>query len=129
MHGYSADDTWLADKYDESINVKGQGTFFLGGPPLVKAATGEVVSAEELGGAEVHARQSGVADHYAQNDLHALAIARAIVANLGSAKDVRLALREPVEPLYPADELHGIIPEDKRKPYDVREVVARIVDG
>src|SRR5438309_1489315 len=87
------------------------------------------VSPEELGGAEVHARQSGVADHYAQNDLHALAIARAIVANLGSAKDVRLALREPVEPLYPADELHGIIPEDKRKPYDVREVVARIVDG
>ncbi|HYS57161.1 MAG TPA: carboxyl transferase domain-containing protein, partial [Burkholderiales bacterium] len=114
---------------DESIIVKGQGTIFLGGPPLVKAATGEVVSAEELGGAEVHARQSGVADHYAQNDAHAIAIARAIVANLGNAKGAGLALREPAEPLYPAEELHGVIPEDKRKPYDVREVVARIVDA
>src|SRR5256886_8646297 len=118
MHGYSADDTWLADKYDESINVKGQGTFFLGGPPLVKAATGEIVSPEELGGAEVHARQSGVADHYAQNDTHALAMARAIVANLNRTKSVSLALREASEPLYPNEELHGVIPSDTRKPYD-----------
>ena len=129
MGSCTAGGAYVPAMSDESIIVKGQGTIFLGGPPLVKAATGEIVSPEELGGAEVHARQSGVADHYAQNDLHALAIARAIVANLSSAKDVRLALREPVEPLYPADELHGIIPEDKRKPYDVREVVARIVDG
>src|SRR3989441_5872663 len=129
MGSCTAGGAYVPAMSDESIIVKGQGTIFLGGPPLVKAATGEIVSPEELGGAEVHARQSGVADHYAQNDLHALAIARAIVANLGSAKNVSLALREPAEPLYPADELHGIIPEDKRKPYDVREVVARIVDG
>jgi len=129
MGSCTAGGAYVPAMSDESIIVKGQGTIFLGGPPLVKAATGEIVSPEELGGAEVHARQSGVADHYAQNDLHALAIARAIVANLGSAKNVRLALREPVEPLYPADELHGIIPEDKRKPYDVREVIARMVDG
>ena len=129
MGSCTAGGAYVPAMSDESIIVKGQGTIFLGGPPLVKAATGEVVSAEELGGAEVHARQSGVADHYAQNDVHALAIARAIVANLGSAKNASLALREPAEPLYPAEELHGIIPEDKRKPYDVREVVARIVDA
>src|SRR5712692_6075362 len=127
--GSCAGGAYVPAMSDETIIVKGEGTIFLGGPPLVKAATGEIVSPEELGGAEVHARQSGVADHYAQNDIHALAIARAIVANLGSAKNVGLALREPAEPLYPAEELHGVIPEDKRKPYDVREVVARIVDG
>jgi 3-methylcrotonyl-CoA carboxylase beta subunit len=114
---------------DETIIVKGHGTIFLGGPPLVKAAIGEIVSPEELGGAEVHTRQSGVADHYAQNDTHAISIARTIVANLNRPKNVTLALREPVEPLYPAGELHGVIPEDKRKPYDVREAVARIVDA
>jgi 3-methylcrotonyl-CoA carboxylase beta subunit len=129
MGSCTAGGAYVPAMSDESIIVKGQGTIFLGGPPLVKAATGEVVSAEELGGAEVHARQSGVADHYAQNDVHALAIARAIVANLGGAKSASLALREPAEPLYPAEELHGVIPEDKRKPYDVREVVARIVDA
>src|SRR5947207_6529282 len=129
MGSCTAGGAYVPAMSDESIIVKGQGTIFLGGPPLVKAATGEVVSAEELGGAEVHARQSGVADHYAQNDVHALAIARAIVANLGNAKNANLALREPAEPLYPAEELHGVIPEDKRKPYDVREVVARIVDA
>jgi len=129
MGSCTAGGAYVPAMSDESIIVKGQGTIFLGGPPLVKAATGEVVSAEELGGAEVHARQSGVADHYAQNDAHAIAIARAIVANLGNAKGAGLALREPAEPLYPAEELHGVIPEDKRKPYDVREVVARIVDA
>src|SRR5712692_2039744 len=129
MGSCTAGGAYVPAMSDETIIVKGEGTISLGGPPLVKAATGEIVSPEELGGAEVHARQSGVADHYAQNDTHALAIARAIVANLGSAKNANLALREPAEPLYPAEELHGVIPEDKRKPYDVREVVARIVDG
>jgi 3-methylcrotonyl-CoA carboxylase beta subunit len=114
---------------DECIIVEGHGTIFLGGPPLVKAATGEIVSPEELGGAGVHTRQSGVADHAAQNDTHALAIVRRIVAHLGGAKTADLDAREPVEPLYPAEELHGVIPEDKRKPYDVREAIARIVDG
>jgi 3-methylcrotonyl-CoA carboxylase beta subunit len=121
MGSCTAGGAYVPAMSDESIIVKGQGTIFLGGPPLVKAATGEIVSPEELGGAEVHVRQSGVADHYAQNDVH--------VANLGNAKKANLALREPAEPLYPAEELHGVIPEDKRKPYDVREVVARIVDG
>src|SRR6266478_4521979 len=95
MGSCTAGGAYVPAMSDESIIVKGQGTIFLGGPPLVKAATGEVVTAEELGGAEVHTRVSGVADHYAQNDLHALAIARAIVANLGNAKNVSLALREP----------------------------------
>jgi 3-methylcrotonyl-CoA carboxylase beta subunit len=129
MGSCTAGGAYVPAMSDETIIVKGEGTIFLGGPPLVKAATGEIVSPEELGGAEVHTRQSGVADHYAQNDAHALAIARSIVANLCNAKNVSLALREPVEPLYPADELHGVIPADKRKPYDVREAVARIVDA
>jgi 3-methylcrotonyl-CoA carboxylase beta subunit len=114
---------------DESIIVKGQGTIFLGGPPLVKAATGEEVTPEELGGAEVHTRQSGVADHYALNDQHALAIARRIVANLNRRKHLTLSVAEPAESLYPPEELGGVIPSDVRKPYDVREVIARIVDG
>jgi 3-methylcrotonyl-CoA carboxylase beta subunit len=114
---------------DESIIVKGQGTIFLGGPPLVKAATGEEVTPEELGGAEVHTRQSGVADHYALNDQHALAIARRIVANLNRRKQVALEATAPAEPLYAGEELGGVIPSDVRKPYDVREVIARIVDG
>jgi 3-methylcrotonyl-CoA carboxylase beta subunit len=129
MGSCTAGGAYVPAMSDETIIVKGQGTIFLGGPPLVKAATGEIVSAEELGGAEVHTRQSGVADHYAHNDLHAISIARTIVANLNRAKNVTLALREPAEPLYPADELHGIIPSDTRKPYDVREAIARIVDG
>jgi 3-methylcrotonyl-CoA carboxylase beta subunit len=114
---------------DESIIVRGQGTIFLGGPPLVKAATGEVVTPEELGGAEVHTRVSGVADHYAQNDAHALALVRRIVSNLNTRKQINLQLREPREPLYPAEEVYGVIPADTRKPYDVREVIARLVDG
>ena len=129
MGSCTAGGAYVPAMSDESIIVRNQGTIFLGGPPLVKAATGEVVSAEELGGADVHARTSGVADHYAQNDLHALSIARQIVANLNRTKRVELALGEPAEPLYDADELYGVVPSDVRKPYDVREVVARLVDG
>jgi len=114
---------------DESIIVRQQGTIFLGGPPLVKAATGEVVSAEELGGADVHARTSGVSDHYALHDAHALGIARRILGNLNRVKQPNLELREAKSPLYDPLELHGIIPADTRKPYDVREVIARLVDA
>jgi len=113
---------------DESIIVRNQGTIFLGGPPLVKAATGEVVSAEELGGAEVHTRVSGVADHLAENDEHALAIVRRIVRDLNRVKTPPVSLAEPVEPRYPAEELYGIIPSDAKKPFNVREIIARIVD-
>ncbi len=114
---------------DESVIVKEQGTIFLGGPPLVKAATGEVVDAESLGGAEVHCSISGVTDHLAENDQHALAITRDIVASLNRKKQVTLDLREPEEPLYPAEDLYGIMPRDTRYPFDVREVIARLVDG
>ena len=114
---------------DESIIVKGQGTIFLGGPPLVKAAIGEVVTAEELGGAEVHARVSGVVDHMAQDDAHALGIARRIVGNLNRMKPISLDLAPPVEPLHDPHEIYGAVPTDLRRPYDVREVIARIVDG
>ncbi|PJZ69776.1 methylcrotonoyl-CoA carboxylase [Leptospira perolatii] len=114
---------------DESVIVKGNGTIFLGGPPLVKAATGEVVSPEELGGADVHCRISGVTDHYAENDTHALEIARHIVSTLGGAVSQRSPRLSYEDPLYPAEEIYGIIQKDIRKPYDVREVIARIVDG
>jgi 3-methylcrotonyl-CoA carboxylase beta subunit len=113
----------------ESIIVKNQGTIFLAGPPLVKAAIGEIVSAEDLGGADIHCRTSGVTDHYAVDDAHALAIARRCVGNLNRVKQPSVALRQPIEPLYDAAELYGVIPSDTRKPYDVREVIARIVDG
>jgi 3-methylcrotonyl-CoA carboxylase beta subunit len=129
MGSCTAGGAYVPAMSDESIIVKGQGTIFLGGPPLVKAAIGEIVTPEELGGADVHTRVSGVADHYALNDAHALAIARRIVSNLNGAKHVTLQLREPREPLYPAEELYGVIPADARKPYDVREVIARMVDG
>ena len=129
MGSCTAGGAYVPAMSDESIIVRNQGTIFLGGPPLVKAATGEVVSAEELGGADVHTRISGVADHYAQNDLHALSIARQIVANLNRTKRIELALGEPTEPLYDADELYGVVPSDVRKPYDVREVIARLMDG
>jgi 3-methylcrotonyl-CoA carboxylase beta subunit len=109
--------------------VREQGTIFLGGPPLVKAATGEIVSAEALGGADVHTRVSGVADHFAQNDRHALAIARSVVANLNRPKRTSLELRAPVAPRHDPAELHGVINADIRKPYDVREVIARVVDA
>jgi 3-methylcrotonyl-CoA carboxylase beta subunit len=129
MGSCTAGGAYVPAMSDESIIVKGQGTIFLGGPPLVKAAIGEVVTAEELGGADVHTRVSGVADHYALNDAHALAICRRIVANLNTRKEVRLEMRAPREPLYPAEEIYGVIPSDVRKPYDVREVIARVVDG
>ena len=129
MGSCTAGGAYVPAMSDETIIVKGQGTIFLGGPPLVKAAIGEVVSAEELGGADVHARVSGVADHYALNDAHALVLVRRIVSNLNSRKQISLELREPREPLYPAEELYGVIPADTRKPYDVRELIARIVDA
>jgi 3-methylcrotonyl-CoA carboxylase beta subunit len=114
---------------DESIIVKGQGTIFLGGPPLVKAATGEVVTAEELGGADVHSRQSGVTDHMADSDAHAIAIARRIVGNLNRRKAIQLATAEPKEPTLDPAELYGIAPSDLRQPYDVREILLRLIDG
>ncbi len=129
MGSCTAGGAYVPAMSDESVIVKEQGTIFLGGPPLVKAATGEIVSAEELGGADVHTRISGVSDHYAQDDAHALAIARRIVGHLNRKKNVTLALRDPQEPLYPAAELGGVIPADTRKPYDIREVIARLVDG
>ncbi|MBN8746851.1 Methylmalonyl-CoA carboxyltransferase 12S subunit [Xylophilus ampelinus] len=143
MGSCTAGGAYVPAMSDESIIVKNQGTIFLGGPPLVKAATGEVVTAEDLGGGDVHTRLSGVADHLAQNDLHALALARSAVANLNAPRSVRT---EPVEvpatastgsartdgvapPAFDAEELYGVIPTDTRKPFDVREIIARIVDG
>ena len=128
MGSCTAGGAYVPAMSDESIIVKGEGTIFLGGPPLVKAATGEVVSAEDLGGADVHTRLSGVADHYALDDHHALGIARRIVANLNTRKEVPLALEAPREPRYPAEEIYGVIPTDVRRPYEVREIIARIVD-
>lgn len=129
MGSCTAGGAYVPAMSDQSIIVKNQGTIFLGGPPLVKAATGEVVTAEELGGADVHSRVSGVTDHYANDDRHALALARGIVRTLNRPKRVDLEIRQPVEPLYPAEDLHGIVPDDTRKPFEVREVIARIVDG
>jgi 3-methylcrotonyl-CoA carboxylase beta subunit len=129
MGSCTAGGAYVPAMSDESIIVKAQGTIFLGGPPLVKAATGEVVSAEDLGGADVHTRVSGVADHHAENDAHALAIARRIVGNLNWRKQPPLQLREPREPLHAAEELYGVIPSDTKKPFDVREIIARLVDG
>src|SRR5689334_14462319 len=129
MGSCTAGGAYVPAMSDESIMVKGQATIFLGGPPLVKAAIGEVVTPEELGGADVHTRISGVADHYALNDAHALSIVRRIVANLNFEKKSSLAIKEPKDPLYPAEEIYGIIPADVKKPYDVREVLARILDG
>jgi 3-methylcrotonyl-CoA carboxylase beta subunit len=129
MGSCTAGGAYVPAMSDEAIIVKNQGTIFLGGPPLVKAATGEVVSAEDLGGGDVHTRVSGVADHLAENDQHALAIARRIVGNLNRKKAVPVEVAAPCEPLYAADELYGVIPSDTRKPYDVREIIARIVDG
>lgn len=129
MGSCTAGGAYVPAMCDESIIVKEQGTIFLGGPPLVKAATGEVVDAESLGGADVHTRVSGVADHFAEDDHHALAIARDVVASLNRKREVPVALRPSVEPLYPAEELYGIVPQDARRPFDIREVIARIVDG
>ncbi|MGH7096975.1 MAG: carboxyl transferase domain-containing protein [Stellaceae bacterium] len=129
MGSCTAGGAYVPAMSDESVIVKGEGTIFLGGPPLVRAATGEVVSAEELGGAEVHSRTSGVTDHYALDDRHALGIARRIVANLNRARPAGPAVAEPDEPHYPAEDLYGIVPADTRRPYEVREVIARLVDG
>ena len=129
MGSCTAGGAYVPAMSDESIIVKEQGTIFLGGPPLVKAATGEVVDAETLGGADVHTRVSGVADHFAEDDRDALQIARNLVGNLNRTKIASVALREPREPLYPAEELYGIVPQDTRRPFDIREVIARIVDG
>ncbi|HEY5674278.1 MAG TPA: carboxyl transferase domain-containing protein [Malonomonas sp.] len=129
MGSCTAGGAYMPAMADESIIVKNQGTIFLGGPPLVKAATGEIVSAEDLGGADVHCRTSGVTDHYAANDAHALGLARQVVANLNRVKPAQMTLRTPREPLYAAEELYGVIPTDNRKPFDMREVIARVVDG
>ena len=129
MGSCTAGGAYVPAMADEAIIVRNQGTIFLAGPPLVKAATGEVVSAEELGGADVHARISGVADHYALNDPHALELARRIVSHFNLKKEIGVETREPREPLYDVAELYGVVPTDARKPFDVREVIARIVDG
>src|SRR3954471_1859922 len=129
MGSCTAGGAYVPAMSDETIIVRKQGTIFLGGPPLVKAATGEVVSAEDLGGADVHARQSGVADHYATDDGHALAIARRTVANFNAVKRVDIDLREPREPAFDAAELDGIVPSDTRIQYDIRDIIARLVDA
>ena len=128
MGSCTAGGAYVPAMSDETVIVKNQGTIFLGGPPLVKAATGEVVTAEDLGGGDVHTRLSGVADHLAQNDTHALALARGIVDNLNHQKAALPQYAEPKPPRYDAQELYGVIPTDTRKPFDVREIIARIVD-
>jgi len=129
MGSCTAGGAYVPAMSDEVVIVKEEGTIFLGGPPLVKAATGEEVSAEDLGGGDVHARTSGVADHLAENDEHAAAIVRQIIANLNARKETPWTLTEPEEPLYDPAELYGIVPQDPRQAYDAREVIARIVDG
>ncbi len=129
MGSCTAGGAYVPAMSDETIIVKNQGTIFLGGPPLVKAATGEEVTAEDLGGGDVHTRLSGVADHLAQNDMHALALAREAVARLNHKKTYAGDLQAPVAPKYAPQELYGVIPTDTRKPFDVREIITRIVDG
>lgn len=129
MGSCTAGGAYVPAMSDETIMVRQQATIFLAGPPLVKAATGEVVTAEELGGADVHCRISGVADHYAENDTHALALARRCIANLNWRKLGDLQLKAPVAPLYPAEDLYGLVPADPKQPLEVREVIARLVDG
>ena len=129
MGSCTAGGAYVPAMSDESIIVRNQGTIFLGGPPLVKAATGEVVSAEDLGGGDLHARTSGVVDHLAENDQHALGIARRIVASLNRGKRPPLDLAAPRAPLFDPAELDAVVPADPREPYDVREVIARMVDG
>jgi len=129
MGSCTAGGAYVPAMSDETIIVRGQGTIFLGGPPLVKAATGEVISAEELGGADTHGRRSGVVDHVAEDDEHALTIVRRIVANLNTTKTHEMTLAEPEPPAFDPEELYGVVPTDVRAPYDVREVIARVVDG
>lgn len=129
MGSCTAGGAYVPAMSDETVIVRRQGTIFLGGPPLVKAATGEVISAEDLGGADVHARQSGVVDHYAVNDDHALAIVRSIVRTLHMPKPEPVGRVDPIDPLYATEELYGLVPKDVRAPYDAREIIARLVDG
>jgi 3-methylcrotonyl-CoA carboxylase beta subunit len=129
MGSCTAGGAYVPAMADETIIVRDTGTIFLAGPPLVRAATGEVVSAEELGGAEVHARRSGVADHLAENDAHALALARSAIGNLGAAPSSSLAMREPAPPRYDPEELYGVVPAEPRRQYDARELIARLVDA
>jgi 3-methylcrotonyl-CoA carboxylase beta subunit len=130
VHGScTAGGAYVPAMSDEAIIVRRQGTIFLGGPPLVKAATGEVVTAEELGGGDVHTRESGVADHLAEDDDHALGLARRIVSRLNWVKQGSLVCAEPRPPAYPVEEIYGVVERDIRKPYDARELIARIVDG
>ncbi|PCI61917.1 MAG: methylcrotonoyl-CoA carboxylase [Kordiimonadales bacterium] len=129
MGSCTAGGAYVPAMADESIIVQDQATIFLAGPPLVKAATGEIVSAEELGGGDVHARTSGVVDHLAKDDYHALALARKIISNLNVEKKIPVKRREPVAPKFSQEQLYGIVPKDTRQPYDVREIIARIVDG
>ena len=129
MGSCTAGGAYVPAMCDESIIVKEQGTIFLGGPPLVKAATGEVVDAESLGGADVHTSVSGVADHFAENDRHALQIARDILQHLNRVKALPVSLQAAREPLYAAEEIYGVVPKDARRPFDIREVIARLVDG
>src|SRR3989337_1928010 len=129
MGSCTAGGAYVPAMSDESIIVRDQGTIFLAGPPLVKAATGEEISAEDLGGGDLHARKSGVVDHLAENDEHALTIVRDIVSHLGGGEGVGIELRDPRPPHFDTEELYGIIPDDVRAPYDVHEVIARIVDG
>jgi 3-methylcrotonyl-CoA carboxylase beta subunit len=129
MGSCTAGGAYVPAMADESIIVKEQGTIFLGGPPLVKAATGEEVSAEDLGGADVHCRTSGVTDHYAQDDKHALGLTRTIISHINKQKHQYWDVKPTVAPLYPKEDLYGIIPTDARKPFDIREIIARVVDG
>src|SRR3569833_78305 len=130
MGSCTAGGAYVPAMSDESIIVRNQGTIFLGGPPLVKAATGEVVSAEELGGADVHSRQSGVTDHYALNDSHAIGIARRIVATLKPpSQHTTLNMREVRDPKIATEEIYEVVPADERQPFDVRDIIARVVDG
>jgi 3-methylcrotonyl-CoA carboxylase beta subunit len=129
MGSCTAGGAYVPAMSDENIIVKGNGTIFLGGPPLVKAATGEVVTAEELGGAQVHCEKSGVTDHFAENDEHALELVRETVRHLNKKKEISLETRPVREPLYAPEEIYGVIPKDTRVPFDVREVIARLVDG
>lgn len=129
MGSCTAGGAYVPAMSDENIIVKGNGTIFLGGPPLVKAATGEVVDAESLGGALVHSEKSGVTDHFAEDDEHALEICRSIISTLNRKKNIPVVIKKTEEPLYPTHELYGILPKDTRKPFDIREVISRIVDG
>ncbi|MDL1898489.1 methylcrotonoyl-CoA carboxylase, partial [Anaerolineae bacterium CFX7] len=129
MGSCTAGGAYVPAMSDEAIIVRGTGTIFLGGPPLVKAATGEVVTADELGGADVHTRKSGVADHFAEDDEHALELARGIVETLNRQTRLSVAVEPPQDPLYPPEEIYGVLPRSFREAYDVREIIARLVDG